>query len=140
MQTVPMGGLRLGLCCQFIAQPIKFRVTTATALQRLPRRERLLRVAGLCADNAAALLAALKYCAGNGIGSFRILSPILPVKTHPQVGYRIEDLPGADDILTAFRRCGEFGFSATGGQGNLRNPDLRKWRTHQELNLKPSDP
>ena len=26
------GGLRLGLCCQFAAEPIKFRTTTATAM------------------------------------------------------------------------------------------------------------
>lgn len=101
-------GLRLGLCCQFVAQPIKFRVTTATALQRLPRRQQLLRLAELCAANASALLAALRYCAAHGIGSFRIPSSILPIRTHPHVGYRIEDLPGADEILVAFHGCGEF--------------------------------
>ena len=106
--AVPLGALRLGLCCQFIAQPIKFRATTATALQRLARREQLLRLASLCMANAAALLAALRYCAVQGIGSFRILSPIMPVKTHPAVGYRVEDLPGADEVVAAFRRCGEF--------------------------------
>ena len=102
------GGLRLGLCCQFLEQPIKFHVTTATALQRLPRREQLARLAELGAGNAGALLAALQYCAAHGIGSFRILSPILPVKTHPIVGYRSEELPGADDLVAQFRRCGEF--------------------------------
>jgi len=107
-QTIPLGGLRLGLCCQFIAQPIKFSVTTATALQRIPRRRQLQRLAGLCAANAVALLEALQYCSAHGIGSFRILSPILPVKTHPDVGYRVEDLPGADKLVAAFRRCGEF--------------------------------
>jgi hypothetical protein len=69
----PLSALRLGLCCQFVAQPIKFRVTTATALQRLPRRKQRLRLADLCMANAAALLAALRYCAAHGIGSFRIL-------------------------------------------------------------------
>ena len=102
------GLLRLGLCCQFLEQPIKFRVTTATAMQRLPRREQLARLAELGAGNAAALLAALQFCAANGIGSFRILSPILPVKTHPTVGYRVEELPGAEGIVAQFRRCGEF--------------------------------
>jgi UV DNA damage endonuclease len=87
-------GLRLGLCCQFLQQPIKFRVTTATAMQRLPRREQLARFTELCA--------------GNAIGSFRILTPIMPVKTHPTVGYRVEELPGADEIVAQFRRCGEF--------------------------------
>lgn len=93
--SAPTDALRLGLCCQFLEQPIKFRVTTATAMQRLPRREQLARLAKLCAGNAEALLAALRFCAGHGIGSFRILSPILPVKTHPTVGYRVEELPGA---------------------------------------------
>lgn len=105
---VAAGGLRLGLCCQFIAQPIKFSTTTATALARLPRREQLARLAALGTANAASLLAALKFCAANGIRSFRIISPILPIKTHPTVGYRVEELPGAADLVAQFRRCGDF--------------------------------
>jgi len=73
----PAGALRLGLCCQFLEQPIKFRVNTATAMQRLPRREQLARFAELCAGNAEALLAALQFCATHGIGSFRILTSLL---------------------------------------------------------------
>jgi UV DNA damage endonuclease len=99
---------RLGLCCQFSAQPIKFRTTTATALSRQPRRQQLERLAGLAAANAQSLLAALEFCAGHGIGSFRICSPILPVKTHPVVGYRIEELPGAGALVEQFRRCGDY--------------------------------
>jgi UV DNA damage endonuclease len=106
--SAPKGALRLGLCCQFREQPIQFRVTTATAMQRLPRREQLARFAELCAGNADALLAALQFCAANGFGSFRILTPILPVKTHPTIGYRVAELPGADEIVAKFRRCGEF--------------------------------
>ena len=101
-------GLRLGLCCQFFAQPIRFRTTTATALQRLPRREQLSRLATLGVANAESLLAALQFCATGGIRSFRIISSILPIKTHPTVGYRVEELPGADEIVALFRRCGEF--------------------------------
>ncbi len=104
----PAGGLRLGLCCQFSAQPIRFRTTTATAMTRLPRREQLGRLAALAAANAESLLVALRFCAAHGIGSFRICSPILPIKTHPTVGYRVEELPGADDLVAQFRRCGEF--------------------------------
>jgi len=108
-QATPIaGGLRLGLCCQFSAQPIKFRTTTATAMTRLPRREQLARLAELGAANAESLLAALRFCAAHGIGSFRICSPILPIKTHPTVGYRVEELPGADDLVAGFRRGGEF--------------------------------
>jgi UV DNA damage endonuclease len=102
------GGLRLGLCCQFLEHPVKFRVTTATVMLRLSRREQLARFAELCAGNAASLLAALQFCAAQGIGSFRILSPILPVKTHPVVGYRVEELPGAAAIIAQLRQCGEF--------------------------------
>ena len=106
--STPTSALRLGVCCQFLQQPIKFRVTTATATMRLSRREQLARFAELCAANADSLLAALKFCAANHVGSFRILSPIMPVKTHPTVGYRVEELPGADGIVAQFRRCGQF--------------------------------
>ena len=50
-------GLRLGLCRQFAREPIKFRTTTATAMGRLPRPERLARLAELCCRNAQALFA-----------------------------------------------------------------------------------
>jgi len=36
-----LGAVRLGLCCQFAAQPIKFRTTTAAALQGKTRWEQL---------------------------------------------------------------------------------------------------
>ncbi|HAM73132.1 MAG TPA: UV DNA damage repair endonuclease UvsE [Verrucomicrobiales bacterium] len=101
-------GLRLGLCCQFASEPIRFRTTTATSVARLPRADRLRKLAGLCAENAKALRQALEYCATHGIGSFRILTPILPVKTHPTAGYRVEELPGAEGIVTLFRQCGDF--------------------------------
>lgn len=99
---------RLGLCCMFRDQPIKFRTTTATALLRLARKERLKKLAALCRENARALLASLEYCSQHGIGCFRNNSQILPIKTHPEVGYRIEELPGGDEIVSEFQRCGEF--------------------------------
>ena len=100
--------LRLGHCCQFAREPIAFRTTTATALLALPRRARLVKLADICSHNADSLLAALRFCAANGIGSFRISSPILPVVTHPKVRYRVEDLPGGDAIVAKFRACGAF--------------------------------
>lgn len=102
------GLLRLGLCCQFAAEPIKFRTTTATAMLRLSKAERLDRLAGLCRANAEALRASLEYCAASGIGAFRINSQILPVKTHPEAGYEVEELPDAHSIVALFRQCGEF--------------------------------
>lgn len=100
--------IRLGLCCQFAEQPIAFRTTTATSLLRLAKSERLEKLSRLCLANAAALLAALGYCAKHGIGCFRIASSIWPVKTHPQAGYVIDDLPQAEDIVSRFRECGAF--------------------------------
>ncbi len=99
---------RLGLCCQFAAEPIKFRTATAAALSRLPRPAQLERLAELARANADALLAALYYCHTHGIGSFRILSTLLPLRTHPTVGYRVTDLPDADALIARLRLCGDF--------------------------------
>jgi UV DNA damage endonuclease len=98
--------LRLGLCCKFSQEPIRFRVTTAAALRRLPPAARGRRLAELCRHNAAALEAAIRFCAGHGIGAFRIGSDVLPVRTHPVVGYEVRALPGGPDIIAAFRACG----------------------------------
>ncbi len=98
---------RLGLCCQFKTQPIKFRTTTAAAMLRLERRAQLARLGELCLANALALQAALEYCRQNGIGCFRVLSQILPLKTHPAAGYRIDELPGSEQIIAQFRAAGE---------------------------------
>src|SRR5215211_8278709 len=84
--------VRLGLCCIFRDQPIKFPATTAAALNRMSRADGLTKLGRLCLANAEALLASLRFCAGNGIGCFRINSQILPLKTHPQQGYGMEDL------------------------------------------------
>lgn len=100
--------LRLGLCCQFANEPIKFRATTVTAMLRLRRAARLARLAELCRENADALLATLEYCAAHGIGAFRVSSQILPVITHPVAGYAMRDLPEGDDIIKRFRACGRF--------------------------------
>jgi UV DNA damage endonuclease len=109
MKALPsIAPLRLGLCCQFAEEPIAFRTTTATALLAMPKRARLAKLADICSHNADSLLAALQYCTAHGIGSFRISSPILPVVTHPKVGYRVADLPGGDAIVAKFRSCGAF--------------------------------
>jgi UV DNA damage endonuclease len=100
-------GLRLGLCCQFCREPIKFRTTTATAILRLSRTERRARLSELCRSNADALMAAVQFCAVHGIGAFRITSQILPVKTHPTAGYEMAELPGNGEIIAHFRECGE---------------------------------
>jgi len=100
--------IRWGMCCLFAEEPIAFRTTTATSLLRMSPSERLRKLSGLCLSNAESLLAALRYCHANGIGSFRIGSSMLPVKTHPEVGYRVDELPDGDSITAAFQCCGEF--------------------------------
>lgn len=77
-------------------------------MSRLDRAERLDRLAELCRSNAEALMAALRYCAGHRIGAFRVSSQILPVKTHPIVGYEVEALPYGDSIIDLFRACGDY--------------------------------
>ena len=52
--------IRLGLCCIFRDQSIKFRTTTATAIMRLSRDEGREKLADLCVANAAALMEALR--------------------------------------------------------------------------------
>ena len=100
--------LRLGLCCQFAKQPIRFRTTTATSLLRMKPQDRRTKQSELCLANADSLLAALQYCAEHAIGCFRIGSSILPIKTHPQAGYSVDELPESDAIVAKFRQCGEF--------------------------------
>lgn len=99
---------RLGLCCKFAAEPIRFRTTTAAALKRLAPAAARQRLAVLCAENADALARALAYCAAHDIGCFRVNSQILPLKTHPQFAYSLADLPGGGEIIQQFRHCGDF--------------------------------
>lgn len=100
--------LRLGLCCIFRKAPIKFRRTTASYLLSLSGSVRAAHLASICLHNADALYLALNYCANNGIGAFRINSQILPVKTHPDVGYDLHELPEGDRIIARFEQCGRF--------------------------------
>jgi UV DNA damage endonuclease len=113
--------IRFGLCCIFHEQPIRFRRTTAASLGRSSRREQLDRLSSLCLENGQALLAALRYCRDHGIGDFRINSQILPLATHPELGYRIGDLPAHRDIEDAFRRCGRL--AAEHGLRTTLHPD-----------------
>jgi UV DNA damage endonuclease len=100
--------MRFGLCCIFVEQPIRFRRATARHLGRMPRPRQLEHLGALCLHNARSLRQALEYCSRVGIGAFRVNSQILPLKTHPRVGYCIEDLPDHRDIVATFRGCGRF--------------------------------
>jgi UV DNA damage endonuclease len=97
--------IRWGLCCIFREAPIKFRRTTAKYLARLLPDERMHHLSMICLHNARSLLEALRFCRRNGIYAFRINSQILPIKTHPQFGYAIEDLPQSTEIVKAFKKC-----------------------------------
>jgi len=90
--------LRLGLCCLFRQAPIKFRTTTARVISRLPRAEQLARIDQLCLENAQQLQNALDEVRRLGLGAFRVLSPLFPLCTHPDIGYQLEQLPSAEQI------------------------------------------
>lgn len=100
--------IRLGLCCKFLREPIKFNTTTATYLLRLKRSDAIKKVSALCLSNSKNLYKALEYCSVNQIGSFRVTSEILPVKTHPKAGYSLKDLPDYIEIINNFQLSREF--------------------------------
>jgi UV DNA damage endonuclease len=90
--------IRLGLCCIFAREPIRVRAFTAKRLQGLSRDEQLGIISEVCLHNVENLGLAIQTVARLGIGAFRISSPLLPRYTHPDVGYRIADLPAATAI------------------------------------------
>jgi UV DNA damage endonuclease len=92
------GEMRFGLCCLFKAENIAFRTTTAKALSTLQRGEQLARLSSICLDNARNLQLALASVKRLGIGAFRIMSPLFPRMTHPQVGYTLNDLADSEAI------------------------------------------
>ena len=104
----PASSIRFGLCCIFLEQPIRFRNTTVKAIRRMDRDAALDKLSGLCMTNAKALQASLQFCADNGIGSFRVNSQILPLKTHAECGYDVSVLPDGDEVVRRFKACGEF--------------------------------
>ena len=97
--------MRLGLCCAFRSEDIRFRTTTATSFSRLGRTARAAKLREIAAHNAMALAAAIRYCTAHAIGCFRVTSNILPLKTHPTLGYQAGQL--GQDIIAAFRSCGD---------------------------------
>ena len=100
--------IRLGLCCIFRDQPIKFRNTTVKSISSMSRDAALAKLSHLCLANAEALEVSLQFCVDNGIGCFRVNSQILPLKTHAQCGYNVFDLPDGEEVVRRFKMCGEF--------------------------------
>jgi UV DNA damage endonuclease len=97
--------LRLGLCCQFLDSPIRFRTATHRYVSTLSRAARRTYLAAIAADNAVALAAAVERCGELGIGAFRINSQLLPLGTHPVSGYALEALDKNGAIRAAFERA-----------------------------------
>lgn len=90
--------MRFGLCCLFKREPVSFRTTTAKGLLSLHRDRQLQKVSEICFHNTSNLSLALETVHRLNIGAFRIMSPLFPRLTHPDVGYRLEDLPDASEI------------------------------------------
>lgn len=90
--------MRFGLCCLFKDEEIAFRTTTAKVLSVMPRGEQLKKLSGICHSNTQSLLQAMQTVHRLGIGAFRIMSPLFPRMTHPEVGYSLDDLPDGDTI------------------------------------------
>ena len=90
--------LRFGLCCLFKKEPISFRTVTAKGLRLFQRDRQLQKVSEICHHNSLNLYLAIETVHRLGFGAFRIMSPLFPRMTHPDVGYRLEDLPDAPEI------------------------------------------
>jgi UV DNA damage endonuclease len=89
-----------------VEQPIHFRRTTARYVAGLKPGERHEFLRQIAADNAGALALAVDWCAAHGVGAFRVNSEILPVRTHPQVGYRLDEIDGTGELRSAFVDAG----------------------------------
>lgn len=100
--------IRFGLCCIFRKEPIRFRRTTAKYLQSFSRDQQLIYLSKIGLHNADSLYSSLQYCQKNGIKDFRINSQIMPLKTHPDKGYRFEDLPEYKEIRQTYARCRKY--------------------------------
>ena len=100
--------IRWGLCCIFREAPIRFRRATAAYLSRLSPDERKRHLSDVCLHNANSLREALQFCRHNGIHAFRINSQILPLKTHPQIGYAMSALPRSTAIVDTLKQCGTY--------------------------------
>jgi UV DNA damage endonuclease len=94
------------MCCLFEQIPIRFRTTTAQYLSKHDSDQGRGHLAALAEHNAAALRRSIVYCSGAGIGAFRVNSRILPLSTHPEFAYRLEDLPMGEDLRSRFEGCG----------------------------------
>lgn len=101
--------IRLGLCCIFQSADIRFRSRQAGHMLQVSRDEQLDRLSTTILHNASSLMLALSYCAEHGIGSFRVNSGFLPLKSHPRLAYRLDELPDAQLIGELLDACRSYG-------------------------------
>ncbi len=97
-----------GLCCIFKREPVRFRRTTAAHLKKKSRTEQLFLLNGIVRNNAVQLRKAFEACVRLDIGAFRINSELMPLATHPETGYSLEDLPEAERIRNEFQAAREY--------------------------------
>jgi len=95
--------IRLGLCCIFSSQPIKFRTTTARYLGRISEPYEYL--SKIVLHNLDSLYKAIEYCVGAGIGCFRLTSQFLPLCSHPEWKYQLSDLPDFNELMDKVDIC-----------------------------------
>ncbi len=101
--------VRLGLCCIFLKEPVKFRHTTVKIIKSIDDRlEQLRKLSAIARHNSATLLEAVKTCKQLEIGAFRVLSQILPIYSHPEYGYKLDELPDAKQIRANFAAVKKF--------------------------------
>ena len=100
--------IRFGLCCLFHEEDIRFKTTTFKYHSKLDTQSKLEKLDMLILHNISSLLQAIEFCAANQIYSFRITSTLLPLYTHPESKYTIEDLPSAKTIFSLFEKCKTF--------------------------------
>jgi UV DNA damage endonuclease len=100
--------IRFGLCCLFLEENIKFKTTTFKYHSKLDIQEKLEKLNMIILHNLNSLFQAVEFCAENKIYSFRITSTLLPLYTHPECKYVIDDLPSSKIIFSLFEKCKKF--------------------------------
>ena len=101
--------IRLGLCCIFLEEPIKFQHTTVKIIKNINGHpEQLRKLSAIALHNSTTLLEAVKTCKRLEIGAFRVLSQILPIYSHPEYGYQLDELPDAKQVRTNFAAVKKF--------------------------------
>lgn len=100
-----MKNIRLGLCCIFKKEPIRFRIKQARYITRFDREHQLKLLSATILENCTALLDALLLCHAENIGCFRVNSRFFPLKTHPDVHYQLSDLPDFEKITEQLRKA-----------------------------------